>query len=280
MKSQGALQMNNEIIVVKQLPVIEEQLQSIKKAVTAEVEDALQLVCTADTVNSVKDVRAKLNKQFAEFENKRKEVKKAVAAPYEQFELVYKDCITNVYKNADVELKNKIDSVEYELKEAKRVEIKEYFDEYLQAKNIDFITFENANINVTLSASMKSLKEQAKAFIDRVSDDLALIDTQEYKDEITVEYKNTLNVSNAITTVTARHKAIEEEKARQEERNKKALEEAAHIESLPVAQVIDEPLAAPKEAEPILTVKFTVKGTKSQLKVLKEFLNNEGYDYE
>lgn len=272
--------MNNEIIVVKQLPVIEEQLQSIKKAVTAEVEDALQLVCTADTVNSVKDVRAKLNKQFAEFENKRKEVKKAVAAPYEQFELVYKDCITNVYKNADVELKNKIDSVEYELKEAKRVEIKEYFDEYLQAKNIDFITFENANINVTLSASMKSLKEQAKAFIDRVSDDLALIDTQEYKDEITVEYKNTLNVSNAITTVTARHKAIEEEKARQEERNKKALEEAAHIESLPVAQVIDEPLAAPKEAEPILTVKFTVKGTKSQLKVLKEFLNNEGYDYE
>lgn len=63
---------------------------------------------------------------------------------------------------------------------------------------IDFVTFEQANIGITLSASLKSLKEQAKNFADRISDDLMLIQTQENKAEILVEYKNTLNVSHRL----------------------------------------------------------------------------------
>lgn len=59
---------------------------------------------------------------------------------------------------------------------------------------------------------MKSLKEQAKAFIDKIVDDLNLIKTQEHKAEILVEYKQTLNVAQAITIVINRFKAIEEEK--------------------------------------------------------------------
>lgn len=153
--------------------------------------------------------------------NAEKRSKKAIMTPYEQFEAVYKDCISDTYKKADTELKGKIDSVENELKEQKKAEVKGYFDEYLTATGIDFVTFENANINVTLSASMKSLKEQAKAFVDKIVDDLNLIDTQEHKDEILYEYKQSLNVSNAITTVANRYKAIEEAKAREEERNAK-----------------------------------------------------------
>ena len=177
--------MNNEIIVVKQLPIIQEQLQQIKADVTARVETALSLVCTEDTVKVVKDERASLNKELKFWEDKRKEVKKAVMTPYEEFEAVYKDCISDIFKKADVELKGKIDSVEKALKDEKETKVKEYFTEYLASKNITMpLTFECANINVTLSASLKSLKEQAKAFIDRVCDDLALIETQEYKEEI------------------------------------------------------------------------------------------------
>ena len=43
-----------ELIRVVQLPEIEEHLQSIKVAVTQKVNDALSLVCTEDTVKSVK----------------------------------------------------------------------------------------------------------------------------------------------------------------------------------------------------------------------------------
>lgn len=272
--------MNNEIIVVKQLPVIVEQLQKIKADVTERVSEAMSLVCTEDTVQAVKKSRAELNKEFKGWEDKRKEVKKAVMSPYEQFEEVYKECITDVFKQADTDLKSKIDSVELELKEKKAAEVKAYFEEYLASKNITMpLTFECTNINVTLSASLKSLKEQAKAFIDRVCDDLNLIETQEHKEEIYLEYNGAyfLNVSGAITAVVNRHKALEEAKAREAER--KAREEAC-IAARKKVETVVETLTPPVEEEKILTVKFTVKGTKSQLKALKEFLNNGGYDYE
>lgn len=270
-----------EMIAVKQLPIIVEQLQQVKAEVAAKVDFALRLVCTEDTVKDVKKVRSELNKELAEYEASRKAVKKAILTPYEQFEVVYKDCVSDTYKKADTELKHKIDSVENELKAQKAAEVKAYFDEYLQSKGIDFVTFESAHINVTLSASMKSLKEQAKSFIDKIADDLALIDTQEHKDEILYEYKQSLNVSNAITTVANRYKAIEAAKAAEEERKAReqaAAEAAAKVEA--VAPPTVEPIAPPVEEEKTYTLKFTVRGTMPQLKALKEFLNNGGYDYE
>lgn len=277
--------MENNIIQVKQLPIIVEQLHEVKAEVTAKVEQALSLVCTEDTVKDVKKVRSELNKELKDYEERRKAVKKAIMTPYEQFETVYKDCISNTYKKADAELKDKIDSVENELKEKKRKEVKDYFEELCEANSLDFITFENANINVTLSASMKSLKEQAKAYVDKIVDDLNLINTQEHKDEILYEYKQSLNVSNAITTVANRYKAIEEAKAREEERKAREQAEAeatAKVESVveAVAQPTVEPIASPVEEEKTYTLKFTVRGTMPQLKALKEFLNNGGYDYE
>ena len=278
--------MDNEIIVVKQLPIITEQLQTIKVAVTKRAEEAMSLVCTEDTVQAVKKIRAELNAEYKHWEDKRKEVKQQIMAPYNAFDAVYKDCITDVFKRADADLKSKVDSVESELKERKAAEVKAYFAEYLASKNITMpLTFECANINVTLSASLKSLKEQAKAFIDRVCDDLALIETQEYSDEIYLEYNSTwfLNVSAAITTVVNRHKAIEEARKREEER--KAKERAAKEAAEKVKFAVDDftppaPLEAPIVEEPVLTLKFTVRGTKAKLRALKEFLNNGGYDYE
>lgn len=277
--------MDKEIIAVKQLPIIVEQLHEVKAEVTAKVEQALSLICTEDTVKDVKKVRSELNKELKDYEERRKAVKTAIMKPYNDFEEIYKDCISDTYKKADTELKGKIDSVENELKEKKRKEVWYYFEELCEANSLDFITFENANINVTLSASMKSLKEQAKAFVDKIVDDLNLIDTQEHKDEILYEYKQSLNVSNAITTVANRYKAIEEAKAREEERKAREqaeAEAAAKVESVveAVAPPTVEPIAPPVEKEKTYKLNFTVRGTMPQLKALKEFLNNGGYDYE
>lgn len=266
--------MENEIIVVKQLPVIIEHLQTVKQSVAEKVANALNLICTEDTVKDVKKTRAELSKEFSEWEEKRKEVKKAVLSPYEQFEAVYKECVTEQFKAADKELKDKIDDVENELKEQKRVELSEYFDEYVLSKNIGLmLSLDDANINITLSASLKKLKEEAKAFIDRVADDLALISTQEYKDEILYEYENSLNVSGAITTVINRHKAIDEAKAWEKENAEKMQTQAAAIAKV-------ETIAAPTEKEETLTVAFKVTATRTKLKELKEFLLKGEYKYE
>lgn len=269
---------NQELIIVKQLPVIQEQLKQLSEEIDEKVENAKNLVCTEETIKEVKQIRADLNKEFKDLENQRKLVKEQVLAPYMHFEQIYKQYVSDKYKSADIELKGKVDNIENELKAKKEQDVKEYFEEYKTANNIDFITYGQARINVTLTASMKSLKEQAKVFIDKIVDDLNLIETQEHKAEILVEYKQSLNISQAITMVTNRFKAIEEEKRKQEEFMKEATKSVI-IPKEEIQEILQAPTIEEKQ-EDILTLKFTVKGTRTKLKALKEFLENGGYHYE
>lgn len=270
------------LIVIKQLPIIEEQLRKVSDEIDEKVKNAVALVCNEETVQTVKNIKANLNKELKEFEEKRKQVKSEVLKPYEEFEKSYKKYISDKLKSADIELKNKIDSVESELKAKKEQEVKDYFEEYRQANKIDFICYEKAGINVTLSASRKSLKEQAKSFIDRIADDLKLIDTQEHKAEILVEYKQSLNVSNAITTVSNRFKAIEEEKAKQEREEKLQKEiveiakEGDKCESY-VSTIEEEqnPFAITRKK---ITIKFEL--TKQEYNILTEYLDSSFIKYE
>ena len=274
-----------DLIIVKQLPQIEEHLKELSTEIDKKVENAKSLVCTEESVKAIKQIRANLNKEFKDLETQRKNVKEQILAPYMQFEEVYKTYISEKYESADVDLKTKIDNTERELKAQKEQEIRDYFEEYKTANDIDFVNFEQANINVTLTASKKSLKEQAKKFIDEIVDDLKLVETQDCKEEILVEYKQTLNISRAIQDVANRHKLLEEEKRKQEEKSKE-LEEISKFTNANIPNEIpstaQEILAKPtvEEREEILTLKFTVRGTKEKLKELKNFLIQGGYDYE
>lgn len=278
-----------ELIRVVQLPEIEEHLQSIKVAVTQKVNDALSLICTEDTVKSVKAVRADLNKDLKDFEERRKAVKKAIMSPYEQFEAVYKECISDTYKKADAELKAKIDSVENELKKAKRTEVEAYFEECSKSVGVDFVRLSDLNLNITLSASVKSLKRQVKEYFDKVIQDLALIATLEHTTEILVEYRKTLDVSDAVLTVQERHKAIAEQEKRNAEASIIAEKQAETVEKVEkavresVAEEISAPEveeAPPEGNEPVYEATFRVTGTLAQLKALKKFLKDGGYQYE
>ena len=278
-----------ELIRVVQLPEIEEHLQSIKIAITQKVNDALSLVCTEDTVKSVKAVRADLNKDLKDFEERRKAVKKAIMSPYEQFEAVYKECISDTYKKADIELKAKIDSVENELKEAKRTEVEAYFEECSKSVGVDFVRLSDLNLNITLSASVKALKRQVKEYFDKVIQDLALIATLEHTTEILVEYRKTLDVSDAVLTVQERHKAIAEQEKRNAEASIIAEKQAETVEKVEkaVRESVTEEISAPEveEAppegnEPVYEATFRVTGTLAQLKALKKFLKDGGYQYE
>lgn len=278
--------MSKNLIIIKQLPQIEEHLKELSTEIDKKVESAKSLVCTEENVKTIKQVRADLNKEFKEVEAQRKAVKEQILAPYMQFEEVYKTYISEKYKSADIDLKQKIDSTENELKKQKEQEIKDYFEEYKTANNIDFVTYEQTKINVTLTASKKSLKEQAKVFIDKIKDDLQLIETQECKEEILVEYKQNLNVSRAIQEVANRHKLLEEERKRQEEKKVTIIYNDKHEltkeSNEQLEQVFNKPLEQPEEVkqEEILTLKFTVRGSREKLKELKNFLIQGGYDYE
>ena len=269
-----------DLIIVKQLPQIEEHLKELSTEIDKKVENAKSLICTEENVKTIKQVRADLNKEFKEVEQQRKTVKEQVLKPYNDFETIYKQYISDKYKSADIDLKQKIDNVENELKEQKEQELKDYFEEYKTANNIDFITYEQSNINVTLSASMKSLKEQAKAFINKIVDDLKLIEVQQNKEEILVEYKKTLNVSLAITTVMDRIKAIEKEKELQKEKQKQFIEEASKSVIIPSEQNEFKPTndfeIVPEKRK--VTINFNIY--EEQLERLKKFLEISNIEYE
>ena len=288
--------MANEIMAVTQLPVIEERLRSQSKSVDQRVALADSLVCTEDTYKTVKKIRAELNSEFAALEEQRKAIKKAILDPYERFEALYRECIADKYRAADADLKNKIAEVEDGIKDAKRKDVVDFFSEYAASLGIDFVSFEASGINVTMSASKKSLRESARKFLDGVADDLAMISTQEHSDEIFLEYKRTLNVSQAVTTVTRRHAAIEEERRRREAAA--AEQEARAQAQMRVEEVLEvekpaEAIAPPVEAVPaaeaasatpsaskLFSMTFTVRGTLDQLRAVKKFLVDGGYDYE
>ena len=296
--------MENGLIIVKQLPVIEDQLAAVKESITERVNQALSLVCTEDTYKDIKKVRADLNKEYAELEAKRKEVKTAVLAPYEKFEKVYKECAGDLYADADRKLKAKIAEVEEGLRQQKITAVCDYFVEYRESLGLteDLVKYDDMGLKVGLSDSLTGLKKKVKDFLDHISDDLKAIESHEDKDEIMTEYRRGFNLANALSTVAARHKAIEDAKRLREEAEarRKAQEErekelaaviAAQTEqvapvaapvAVEVAQVIPEPVAVPEapEAEKTYSTSFKVTGTLDQLKALKKFLVEGGYTYE
>ena len=270
----------NEIIVLEQLPIITARLEFVSEKIKEKVQASLNLVCNEETVKDVKKVRADLNKEFQELETQRKQIKNAIMEKYNDFETLYKEKISELYKKADSDLKDKIDRVENELKLEKEEEIREFFEEHCKDKNVN-VQFERMGLNITLSASMKSLKEQTLAFIEKIASDLKLIELEEYKEEILLEYNSTLDFAKSKMIVIERHKQIEELQRQKEELAKKEDEEQKVVEI--VEQVIEEEITAPQEIiedEELLTITFTITDTKENVIKVREFMKKEGIRYE
>lgn len=206
---------NNEIKLV-QSPVIVHALTEAGKGVTERLANLNieNTIATIETVKGLKELRAELNKELADFENQRKFLKEGVMNPYNEFEAIYKTEISEKYKNAIELLKDKIAIVEDKIKEDKKESVKSYFVELCLSEDIDFVSFPQVGLEINLSTTEKAYKEKCNEFIARIADDLKLIDTQDYKAEILVEYKKTLNASKAIKDIQDRKEAERQEKER------------------------------------------------------------------
>ena len=250
----------DNLMKITQKAIIEEQLKTISDEIQKRVDYAEKLVCTIDTIKDIKKQRTILRNQFNDLETQRKQVKAEFQAPYLRFEKVYKELISDKYKNADVQLKRKIDNVESELKLQKENNIREYFNEYCESEGIDFVKFEQIGLNINLSTTEKSLREHVKSFIDKVKSDIELIQHEDNFAEIMIEYTKHLNVSRAIIEVKERHKKLYEivnsaDKNVQNDTNEQQ----------------KETLKAPEQ---IYTMNFKVSGTKQQLVKLKQYLKD------
>lgn len=273
-----------EMVKVTQLPIIEEQLREIREWVQQAVANVDSLVCNEETLQETKSLRTDLNNMFAELETRRKAVLKEVEAPIDQFKATYKECVSDYFKKADATLREKIHAVESEMKGACEQRLREYFDELTQTQGIGFLKFEQAGIVVSMADARaktqppKKLREQMETFVSRVGQDIDMILTLEDASEILPLYKDTLNATWAIASIKERHRQIEQAKAEQERRNAvKAQEaEAARVVKAFAPPTVEETSAVQDDH---LTVTFSVTDTRERLRLLKQFLDANGYKY-
>ena len=205
-----------QVMKLEQAPVIHHKLIEMGAKVTKRIEELNidKQLATDQTVKTLKSIRAELNKEAREFESQRKLIKNAILSPYDQFEEVYKEEIISKYKEADKTLKTKINEFEMSIKREKRDNVIAYFEEIRDFEELDWLKFEQLQIDINLSTSEKKYKEQVLEKVKQVLDDLELINTDKYAAEILVEYKPTLNASNSIKLVRDRKQKEKEEKQR------------------------------------------------------------------
>ena len=267
----------NEIMKVEQLPIVFEQLEKIGALIDETTKDLDKLECTEENKQEVKKRRTEINNTLKVLEDRRKEIKNSLLEPYNAFNEKYEtECKTKL-ENASNLLKDKIDTIENQQLVEKESELREFAYQHIEANNLSqLIGFDDIELNITLSASMKSLKEQILDFINKVVSDLKLIDMEEYKEEISIEYIQTLNFVDAKTKVVERHRQLEELKKQQENIQEKVQEEEKTVEKV-------EEIIAPKEIiedKEVITVQFTIIDTKEKIVKLRDYLKENDIHYE
>lgn len=275
----------NEIVKIEQMPKVFSQLEKIGEIIKKKTSDLDKLECTEANKQEVKSRRTEINNTLALLEAKKKEIKNKLLEPYNVFEAKYNEECKEKLQNASSILTEKINAIEIQQKLEKEQELREFADEYFNHYMIkDVVKFEYIGLNITLSASIKSLKEQTKAFCERISNDLKLIDLEEYKDEIVIEYLKNLDFAKSKMIVIERHRQLEEIKKREEELKAQQEQEQEVVEKVeevveeikPPVEIID---VEAQEVEEIFTATFTVKTTKAKLKALKNFMESEEIEY-
>ena len=285
-----------ELMQVVQLPVIEQHLRLIKAQVEKKASDAMALACTPQTLVDVRKVRSELSKEFAGYEVQRKEIKAQIMKPYEDFEDSYNECVRDLYRELDQNLKQKIDETEDGLKAGCEARLRDYFNELCEAEGVQWLSYERAGIVVDMTSARqkvpKKLREKITQFVTGVSRGVALIADMDNAEEIMVEFKRTLDAAEAISIVQERHRRVEAERD--------SLSEVRHFRNFPAQSIIPpmpdvtppksdslsapEVLQAPEDSgaqeETLVYVSFKVTGTIQKIKELKKFLVDGGFEFE
>ena len=102
-----------------------------------------------------------MNAEKSRLDEVYKKALEAVIAPIQVVQDKYKDCV-GLYTKANSQLKAKIDVIEDGLKLEKENSVKEYFEELVTAKKIDFISFERLGLKDNIICVGKKAERTSK----------------------------------------------------------------------------------------------------------------------
>lgn len=281
------------LITIAQLPVIEEQLKALKDSWEQRAADASSMVCTEETVQDLKKIRADMRKEFDEADKQRKAAKLKYMEPWNSIEETFKECVTDAYKRADASMKDTISAFEDEIKAKCRVELEAYFKELCAMDHIDFLTFDEAmkagGIKISLTDAKKATPRQAMdqlgKFVSSIAIGMDQISQMDDSAAIMAEYKKCLDVGKAVSVVQERKRREAEEQKAAEARKAAQEAEAAAVEKVQAAaptKAVAAPQAVKAQPQEQTFPQFTFtvfNCTRSQLLEIRDYLRQKGIQY-
>lgn len=248
-----------ELEVKYELPTIDFNLDPLREQVNQIAKQYKGWVVDENDLPQAKKITAQLNKISKDIGRKRIDIAKAIKEPITLFENELKE-ITAVVDSLANEIKNQMDDYETERKEQKRQEIIE------SESWADYMIFNEQWLNKTYDFAEieRDLNSQRTIFENN-----ALL--------IATTCKGVgLNVDKYLLMLTER-KPIQEIVELINNDNQVKQE---YQEQTPTPQ--QTPIISVEEAQDTTVLSFTLKvyGTKTQLKALRQFIDNNGLTYE
>lgn len=203
--------MENAIIMYKEGSIHFNNYETILAEAQELAEHISSVEVTEESVKETKKMLAAVNKKVAELEDGRKQIKREVLSPYEEFEKKVKT-ITSVIKEADSMVRSQVRELEEQEREAKKEEIISLFAK--RAVNyptlsmlfpFDFIKSQHLNKTYSMNkveADMVEWFETMKKHIEYIS---GLVNSY----DILAEFIKTQDLFQSITIVEERNKVKE-----------------------------------------------------------------------
>ena len=282
------------------LQKIDWNFEDLKTEITASALEYETSVYTDDTIKAAKADRAKLNKFIDALTGKRTEIRKALLKPDEQFGQEIKE-LTGIVQKAIDNIDAQVKGYEQRQREEKTAKVREFYEENIHDLS-SILPFERVfkPEYANASTTMKSIKEDILALIQKVDEGLAIINEVDSKfaGDMKEVFLHTYDIGaamaerNRLEAAEEKRKAYEEEQARKKAERETAMQaqtsrvinagRAPVTYSPPVkTQSVVQPTPVVETVEdPVHVLDFRVHATKTQLDKLKDFLKANNIRFE
>jgi len=242
------------------LPTIQYDLTDLKKQIEQVKEQYGNLVVGENDIPKAKEIRANLNKLNKEMSRKRIDLVREIKEPISQFE--------NEIKVLEVDIKETSEKINEQIKDYEEKEKKDKLDLIVKSDLWqDYMIFDEKWLNKTykLEEIEYELKQQEQRFSNNA---LAIattcqnlkLDSEKYIDLL----KKNTPINEILQQITS---------------DRELLNKHSNIEKVEIKEDVNETVDDVKN-ETILSYKLEIFGTITQLKALRQFIDDNGMTYE
>ena len=277
---------------------IEWNYEELKKEIEARSAEYAASVYTDDSIKNAKADRAQLNKFKDALNGKRLEVRRQMLEPYEEFGAQIKS-LTDIVQGAIDNIDGQVKDYENRQRKMKEAKIREFYDENIfdMEKYLPFERVMQPRYALA-STTMKSIKEEILALIQKVDEGLAVLNEVDspYAGDMKKIFLETYDIGaamakrNQLEAEEQNRRIYQEEMARrkaEQEAQRKAAAESVmaagrqeNVQAAPAGPVKAEEPKMETVEEPVNVIDFRVYATREQLMKLKGFLKENGIRFE